>query len=128
MKKGLLILVLPLVNLLHSCASSGFLMAKPRVLMYTDAFPAKAPDAKIEIYRTHNPTRPYKELGEISCRDTDDEYALNQILIQARLIGADAIIILGSASTSSAGVPIAGMVYASSEEYGYRTVAIRYLE
>jgi hypothetical protein len=121
-------LFVSLTTILTSCASSGFLMAKPRVLMYIDAFPAKAPDAQIEIYRTHNPTRPYKELGEISCRDTDDEYALNQILIQARLIGADAIIILGSASTSSTGVPIAGMVYASSEEYGYRAVAIRYLE
>jgi hypothetical protein len=43
--------------------------------MYTDAFPAKAPDATIEIYRDHNPTRLFKELGEISCRDTYEEYA-----------------------------------------------------
>ena len=111
---------------LFGCASNGFLMAKPRMVLYGTTYPAKDVDTPVEIYRTQRPNRPYVEIGEISCNNTNDEYALNQILMKARSIGADAIIILGSASTSASGVPIGGVIYSSTQQYGFKAVAIKY--
>ena len=108
------------------CASNGFFMAKPRMVLYGTTYPAKDVNTPVEIYRTQRPNRPYVEIGEISCNDTNDEYALNQILMKARSIGADAIIILGSASSSASGVPIGGVLYSSTQQYGFKTVAIKY--
>ena len=112
--------------LLFGCASNGFLMAKPRMVLYGTTYPAKDVNTPVEIYRTQRPNRPYVEIGEISCNGTNDEYALNQILMKARSIGADAIIILGSASTSASGVPIGGVLYSSTQQYGFKAVAIKY--
>ncbi len=113
--------------LLYACASNGFLMAKARVNLYQDTYPAKEENAQIDIFRTKTPEKKYKEIGEISCADTNDEYALKQVLIKAREIGADAIIILGKVNKYGVGVPIGNMVYVSSQEYGVKVVAIKYL-
>lgn len=113
-------------TVLFGCASNGFLMAKPRMVIYGTTYPAKDVNTPVEIYRTQRPNRPYIEIGEISCNDTNDEYALNQILMKARSIGADAIIILGSASTTASGVPIGGVIYSSTQQYGFKAVAIKY--
>jgi len=104
---------------LFGCASNGFLMAKPRMVIYGTTYPAKDVNTPVEIYRTQRPNRPYIEIG-------NDEYALNQILMKARSIGADAIIILGSASTTASGVPIGGVLYSSTQQYGFKAVAIKY--
>ena len=96
------------------------------MVVYGTTYPAKDVDTPVEIYRTQRPNRPYVEIGEISCNNTNDEYALNQILMKARSIGADAIIILGSASTSASGVPIGSVIYSSTQQYGFKAVAIKY--
>ena len=124
--KQVLILNILSSFIFYSCASNGFLMAKARVNLYQEAYPAKEENAQIDIYRTQTPDEKYIEIGEITCADTNDEYALKQVLIKAREIGADAIIILGKANSSGVGVPVGNMVYASSYSYGIKAVAIKY--
>ena len=109
-----------------SCASTGFLMAKPNVVMYGNAYPAKAKDAKIDVYRTTKPDKDYIEIAEISCGDTSDKWNMEQILIKGREIGADGIIIIGKSGTMAAGVPIDKSLYAVSEGYGLKAIAIKY--
>lgn len=104
-------------------------MAKARVSMYRDAYPAKEESANIDIYRTLRPEQEYIEIGEITCRDTNNDWALKQTLVKAREIGADGIIILGNAGASGVGVPVGDItVYSDTEGYGIRAVAIKYNE
>lgn len=92
-----------------SCSSTGFLMAKPKVLMYGQAYSAKEADAQIDIYTFVVPNKEYVEIAQITCEDSNDEWNLKQILIKAREIGANGIIIVG-------------------KEYGIKAVAIKYKE
>ena len=123
-----LLIYLVLSLLLYSCASTGFLMAKAKVNLYRTAFPPKDEYAQIDIYRTQTPDKKYIEIGEITCGDTNDEWALKQTLIKAREIGADGIIILGKSGSYGAGVPIGNMVYVASESYGIKAIAVKYLD
>jgi len=41
----------------------------------------KDENAKIDIYKTQTPDKKYIEIGEITCRDTNDEWALEQTLM-----------------------------------------------
>jgi hypothetical protein len=86
-----------------SCAA---LAARPNVVMYGNSYPAKAKDAHIDVYRTTKPDKEYIEIAEISCSDTSDKWNMDQILIKAREIGADGIIIMGKSGEVVAGVPI----------------------
>lgn len=108
------------------CASTGFLMASPKVTMFGSAYPSKAPDSPLDVYRAAKPQRDFVELAEISCGDTDDDWNLRQVLLKAREIGADGVILLGQSGSYGLGVPIGNMVYATQEGYGLRAVAIRY--
>ncbi len=127
MKKTLLIYLL-LSLLFYSCASTGFLMAKAKVNLYRTAFPPKDENAQIDIYRTQTPDKRYIEIGEITCGDTNDKWALKQTLIKARQIGADGIIIIGKSGSSGAGIPIGNIVYVASEGYGINAIAVKYLD
>ena len=109
-----------------SCASTGFLMARANVVMYGNPYPAKAKDANINVYRTTKPDKEYIEIAEISCGDTSDKWSMKQILIKAREIGADGIIIIGKSGTMAVAVPIDDNVYAISEKYGLKAIAIKY--
>lgn len=108
------------------CASTGFLMAKPNVISFGQFYPAKEEDSNIDVYNTIRPDRSYTEIAEISCADTDDSWNLKQILIKARGIGADGIIIIGRTGSYGVGVPIGNMTYMTSEEYGMKVIAIKY--
>jgi hypothetical protein len=101
-------------------------MAKAKVNLYLPAYPPKEENANIDIYRTKTPDIKYIEIGEISCGDTNDEWALKQVLIKARQIGADGIIILGKSGSYGVGVPIGNLSYVASEGYGIKTIAIKY--
>ena len=109
-----------------SCKSTGFLMAKPKVTMISEPYPAKEENANIEVFITNVPSEPYIELAQISCDDTEDDWCLKQIKIKAREIGSDGIIILGKSTSGGVGVPIGNMYYMSSEEYGMKAIAFRY--
>lgn len=85
---------------LSSCSSTGFLMAKPEVLKYGQLFPVKDETEQIDIYSALLPTKEYIEIAQITCKDTEDDWNLKQILIKAREIGADGIIILGTAGNA----------------------------
>jgi hypothetical protein len=125
MKLVLILMQIPL--LLNACARNGFLMAK--VNLYGDSYPSKADDAKIDIYRTKAPSKNYKEIAEITCADTNDEWALDQIVKKAREIGADGIFIVGDAGAYGVGVPVgSSVVYTSAESYGIQAIAIKYIE
>ena len=112
--------------LCSGCASTGFLMASPTVSLYGSAYPAKAPDSPIDVYRLTKPQRDFIELAEISCGDTDDNWNMQQILMKAREVGADGLILLGQSGSYGLGVPIGNMVYATQKGYGLRAIAIRY--
>ncbi|MFZ7134462.1 MAG: hypothetical protein ACOWWR_19125 [Eubacteriales bacterium] len=123
------LLALIIVTLMFfSCASTGFLMAKAKVTMYHEAYPPKEENAIIDVYRSNTPEVKYIEIAEVSCRDTDDNWAMKQILIKAREIGADGIIIIGRAGDYGVGVPIGNIVYSSTEGYGIKAIAIKYIE
>ncbi len=109
-----------------SCASTGFLMAKPNVVMYGNPYPEKEKDANIDVYRTTKPDKEYIEIAEISCGDTSKKWNMKQILNKAREIGADGIIIIGKSGTMAVAIPIDKSVYAVSEGYGLKAIAIKY--
>ena len=93
MKKGFfVVLVGVLVFQFSGCASTGFLMAKPRVTIFDNAYPSKNENAVIDVYLTSMPTQEYREFALITCGDTENDWNMNQILKEARRIGADAII------------------------------------
>jgi len=101
-------------------------MGKAVLVLYDKEYPAKEIDSKVDVYRSIKPSRPYLEIGEISCRDTDKNWALNQLKIKARSIGADGLILLGPAGNSSVGNIAGSVVVSSGESYGYNAIAIRY--
>ncbi|WP_053228004.1 hypothetical protein [Spirochaeta cellobiosiphila] len=68
----------------------------------------------------------YIELAEISCEDTDDNWAMDQILMKSKEIGADGIIIIGKAATYGYGISIGDMLFTSFEAYGIKAIAIKY--
>jgi len=108
------------------CASTGFLMAKPKVTLFGNTYPQKDEEATIDVYMTNKPTQEYVEFAQIRCGDTNDKWCLAQISKKAREIGADAIIIIGKAGSSGVGIPIGNITYVASEEYGMTAIAIKY--
>lgn len=122
----LIIYLLVSALIISGCASTGFLMAKAKVTLFGESYPAKSEDAKIDVYITNKPTQEYVEFAQITCGDTNDKWSLEQIAKKAREIGADGIIIIGKAGTSGVGVPIGNSTYIMSEEYGMTAVAIKY--
>lgn len=127
MKKNVFILLLSISTLLFiRCASSGFLMAKAKVTLFGDSYSPKNEGDKIDVYMTNTPTQKYIEFAQIICRDTNDNWSLNQITKKAREIGADGIIIIGKAGSSGLGIPMGNQTYVVSEEYGMTAVAIKY--
>ena len=101
-------------------------MAKAKITMINEPYPAKEENANIEVYITNLPSAPYIELAQITCDDTEDDWCLKQIKIKAREIGADGIIILGKSASGWVGVPIGNLYYVSSEEYGMKAIAFKY--
>jgi hypothetical protein len=115
--------LLILVAIFTGCASTGFLMEKPKVTMfYKTVYPSKDEEADIDVYRTNTPTQEYVELAEIVCGDINDNWNLQQILKKAREIGADAVIITGKAGSSEVVVGDAVV----SKEYGMTAIVIKY--
>ncbi len=101
-------------------------MAKAKVTLFGESYPAKTEDAKIDVYMTNKPTQEYIEFAQITCGDTNDKWSLEQITKKAREIGADGIILIGKAGNNGVGVPIGNLTYVVSEEYGMKAVAIKY--
>lgn len=127
MKKvfGLLTLI-SVIMVFSSCQSTGFLMAKAKVTMINEPYPAKEENANIEVFITNLPSEVYIELAQITCNDTVDDWCLKQIKIKAREIGADGIIILGKSTSNGVGIPIGNMYYVLSEGYGMKAIAFKY--
>ena len=109
-----------LVALLAGC------MASPKVMRFGPSFDSKSPNAAVEVFQTHVPDRPYQEIALISVGDTDDDYCMEQVLLKARELGADAVILKGRVGTTAAAVPVGGMALASGRDYGLSAIAIRY--
>lgn len=111
---------------LLGCSSTGFLMAKPNVTLYGEPYPAKDINEKIDVFSSTRPDLKYVEIAQISCGDTDDSLNMRQILIKAREVGADAIILTGRSGALAMGVPIGNMAVASAQGYGFNAIAIKY--
>ncbi len=111
------------------CASTGFLMAKPKVTFLNNTtYPPKEKDTEIDVFVTNLPTRKYTEFAFIDCGDTSDKWNIEQLKIKAREIGADAIIIVGKSGSSGIGTPIGGAAVVTTSNYGMRSVAIKYVD
>lgn len=127
MKKNVsIILTLVFLSTTISCASNGFLMAKPVVTLFGEAYPAKGVNEKIDVYMTTKPVKEYLEVAKISCGDTSDKWSLDQITLKAREIGADAIIIIGNSGSTGVAMPIGNSAYGVSSNYGMEAIAIKY--
>jgi hypothetical protein len=111
-----------LLIFISGCASTGFLMAKPEVTMFGNAYSPKSEEAKIDVYITSLPTTEYVEFAQISCADSEDTWNMEQILKEARKIGADGIIVTGKTGAFAVG----GATYAASRQYGITAIAIKY--
>ena len=112
--------------LFSGCASTGFLMSKPKVTLLGNTYSPKEKGSTMDVFITKKPTQEYVEFAQITCNDTNDKWSLDQILRKAREIGADAIIIIGKASSAGVGIPMGYSTYIASEEYGMTAIAIRY--
>jgi len=123
-----LIFLLAITGFVTSCISTEFLMAKPKVVLFGDTYPPKTKDAKIDIYITKAPKNEYIEFAQITIRETDDTWNLNQIKNEAREIGADGVIIIGKANSYGVGVPVGNVSYISHNDYGMTAIAIKYKE
>jgi hypothetical protein len=127
MKKiGLIFCLLTSLLILTRCASTGFLMAKPKVTLFGETYPTKDEGTKIDIFMTNKPTQEYIEFAKITCKDTNDKWSLEQITKKALEIGADGIIIIGKAGATGVGIPMGYSTYVVSEEYGMTAIAIKY--
>lgn len=101
-----------------SCAS---LMSKADFTEFSQTkYAARRSDDTIEILTTQ-PRKAYMELGLISCHDTDDKWNLEQAVIKARTVGADAIIITKKDHLTGE-TPLIGTPF----HYGIEAVAIKY--
>jgi len=118
--------MLIILILFNSCASTGFLMAKPKVILYAKPYSPKKINAPIDVYQTTMPDHEYIEIAKITCGDTDDNWNMKQILIKAREIGADGIIIVGRSGSVAVAVPVDKMTYAVDQGYGITAIAIVY--
>jgi len=125
-KNGFIICLFSLMLLFFGCASTGFLMAKPKVTMFGNAYPPKSENATIDVYMTTKPTQEYIEFARITIGDTNEKWCIEQITKKAREIGADAVIIIGKAGSYGVGIPLGYSAYVVSEEYGMTAVAIKY--
>jgi hypothetical protein len=108
--------------MVYGCASTGFLMEKPKLNLFGNAYPSKSENETIDVYITSKPTKDYIEFAQISCNDTDDNWNMQQVQKKAREIGADGIIIIGKSGTYEVGY--SNVVV--SEEYGISAIAIKY--
>ncbi|TKB64005.1 MAG: hypothetical protein E8D47_12205 [Nitrospira sp.] len=101
-------------------------MAEPKVTMYGERFPPKAITESVEVFQTIQPKRDYVEIARIECGDTDDTYNMEQLLLKAKEIGADGLIIIGRSGTLGMAVPIGNLAFGVGEGYGMAAIAIKY--
>lgn len=120
-KFHILLSIIVLMMMFSSCAT-------PKVILFGEAYPPKSLDATIDVYSTNKPSVNYKEIGQITCGDeiSSESSNMKQILKKTREIGADGIILIGKAGTSSIGMPVGSFTYYTSESYGIRAIAIKY--
>lgn len=98
----------------------------PIVTLYGPPSPVRPANANIEVFSTSVPERPYIEIGEITARNRNQQINLDQIIAEARKMGADAVILKGSVGFSTAIVPVGNMAVGVSKEYGQKAVAIKW--
>lgn len=125
-KLGFAVCLIALGLLLTKCASTGFLMAKPKVTLFGDKYPPKDNTEDIDVFFTGKPTSEYIEFAKITCGDTSDKWNLEQIKKKAGEIGADGVIILGKTGTTGVGIPIGNSVYVVDSDYGMTAIAVKY--
>ncbi len=123
---GLIFFILSSALLYTGCTSTGFLMAKASVILFSETYPPKDTDAKIDIYLTLRPSQEYIEFAQIKCKTHNDKWSFEQITKKAREIGADGVIIIGVAGSSGVGTPLGNSTYVVSEPYGITAIAIKY--
>ena len=97
-------------------------------VLYTEPYPPKGQNSKIDVYNTLAPTRPYREIGEIEVRSNGAK-SIKKILLVARRMGADGVILQGPAGTQGSAYAVTDrVVVGRSHSYGKTAVAIVYTD
>jgi ABC-type branched-subunit amino acid transport system substrate-binding protein len=104
------------------------LIAKERstvsvTLMNNQIFP---PTEFIQVFKTARPDESYIEIAELTIKDSNGSKSMNRIIAKAKELGADGVIIIGSAGESGGAVPIGNIIYMESGSYGIKAIAIKY--
>jgi hypothetical protein len=120
MKKFMSLLLLAVI--FAGCASV------PTVQMLNQSFPPKSENDTVEVFKNKRPERPYIEIAEITYEKND----IPTIVAQAKELGADAIIITGSAGVGTRPTMLAILDQedfhqsVKTQEYGIKAIAIKY--
>lgn len=92
-------------------------------------YPAKHPSVGVDVYISKLPACEYDEVALIKADNfSSDNNAMTAVKTKAREVGADAIIIVGSASVSSYNVPVGNFTYSATQKSGIKAIAIKYKE
>ena len=76
-------------------------MAEPQVIMLGNPGTPKTEAEDVDIYYATRHEQDYREIARIEVGDTNDEYCMGQILLKARGMGADGVIVLGRSGSYS---------------------------
>lgn len=144
MKKAFFNAMLSLFSLL--VISTLFGCAVVKVVPFGPIYPPKNANANIDIYQTKQPDKKYIEIARIEAPAADDNWNMKHLLLKAKELGADGIIITGRVGSYSI-MPVYGMssgvvsgsnnsftAFGSgfgmsvSEAYGLVAIAIKYTE
>ena len=114
--------LLTMLLLLSGCSSTN-------VTIFGYAYPQKEQDATIDIYITKTPTQEYTEFAKLVCKLSNEEKCFKRLMAKARELGADGLIVIGKAGSTSVGVPLGSYAaYIDTKEYGITAIAIKYKE
>lgn len=87
---------------------------------------AKKPGTTVEVFETHLPDKPYRELARVECPDQDHAYCRTMAIKAARQLGADALILIGPSGTQGAAFTWSGITEGASQPVGLVAVAVAY--
>ncbi len=124
-KLNLFMVAATLVATFTSCAS---------VTLLNQTYPEREKGSLIDVYYSNRPKGEYHEIALIKCEDISDQKTMERVKKEARKVGADAVVITGSAvertnkstkTTNSSSSRESSTTY-TKEESGMSAVAIKY--
>ena len=95
-------------------------------VMLNKSYPSKNNAEEIEVLLSKAPSRNYTEIALIKCENFTDNLAIESMKKKARKLGADAILIVGSASKEKVISSEGNTIVSKMEDSGFTAIAIKY--